>query len=39
MTEENKDGCELDFTEDETKPEDVEGLLIPAGEEVDEDDD
>jgi hypothetical protein len=38
MTDEDKDGCELDFTADVTKPEDVEALLVPAGEEQDSDD-
>ena len=38
MSDDQKDGCELDFTENETKPEDVEALLIPEGEEEDEDD-
>jgi len=32
------DGCELDFSDDVTNPGDVENLLIPEGEEEDEDD-
>jgi hypothetical protein len=39
MTDEGKDGCALDFSADVTKPEDVEELLIPKGDEEDEDDD
>jgi len=38
MSEDALDGCELDFGEDVTKPEDVEALLVPAGEEQDSDD-
>jgi len=37
-TDDQKDGCELDFTNDVTNPGDVEDLLIPEGEEEDEDD-
>ena len=39
MTDDQKDGCELDFTKSVTAPEDVEDLLIPEGQEEDEDDD
>lgn len=31
------DGCELDFTVQQTKPEELESLLVPEGEEEDED--
>ena len=36
MPKDDLDGCELDFTEDPTT--DIEALLIPEGEEEDEDD-
>jgi len=35
---ENKDGCSLDFAKNPTKDADVEALLVPAGEEEDEED-
>ena len=38
MAEENLDGCELDFTENPTADDELEGLLVPEGEEEDEDD-
>lgn len=37
--EDAKDGCELDFTQHETKATELEDYLIPAGDEEDEDDD
>jgi len=38
MSDDALDGCELDFGADVTRPEDVEALLVPAGEEEDADD-
>jgi hypothetical protein len=38
MTTDDLDGCELDFTKDVTLDAEVEALLIPAGEEEDEED-
>jgi hypothetical protein len=37
MTVDDLDGCELDFSEEETPAEDVEKLLVPEGQEEDED--
>lgn len=37
MAEENLDGCALDFAQQQTTSEELENLLVPIGEEEDED--